>query len=58
MNSKPITTRIRAALESVDTISELQDERGANDIRRRMIVGEIKEIERLLIELKRRNRDG
>ena len=46
MISKPITEEIRKGLDMIDNAASLQSERGANDIRRRMIKCELGNIER------------
>ena len=57
MTSKPITEEIRKSLNMIDNTASLQSERGANDIRRRNIKLELENIERLVSELGRRNKE-
>jgi len=46
---------IRKNLKNAQQFFDLQAEKGANDIRRRMIEAELKSIERCVVELRRRN---
>ena len=57
MISKQITEEIRKSLNMIDNTASLQSERGANDIRRRNIKLELENIERLVSELGRRNKE-
>lgn len=47
--------QLRQHLDTIEDYHTLQDERGRNDIRRQLIQNELKEIERLVVELRRKN---
>ena len=55
MNTNNLTAEIKQRLDRIDELAQLQQEREPNDIRRSLIEKEIKGIERLTVELRRRN---
>ena len=55
MNTNNLTAEIKQRLDRIDELAQLQQEREPNDFRRSLIDKEIKCIERLTVELRRRN---
>ena len=47
---------IKARLERVEELNELQNERGVNDIRRRLIVKHLDAVDVALTQIRERNR--
>lgn len=55
MSFSNISEMVKNRLDIIEGLFNLQEEKGANDIRRRIIMDEIVEIERAMTEARRRN---